>query len=223
MFAFSAVARAWSETKSDRSSSSSSVVDLLDVLVHAALEVRVVREHRHPEGSGSQRDAVADLAVADEPERVAAQVAADELRALPVVPELVPLVEEALRLREAARKHDEERERLVGDRLGVLAGRVDERQPRAVTASTSTLTGPPRAQQTSFSSAEASSTASVTGAPWTTSTSTPAIRSDELRRRALVLPELQLGRRRGLERPRSSTWKYSTSCAASSAANACSK
>ena len=40
-----------------------------------------------------------------------------------------PLVEEALRLREAARKHDEERERLVGDCFGVLSGCVHEGQP----------------------------------------------------------------------------------------------
>ena len=73
-----------------------------------------------------------------------------------------------------------------------LPGVLTSGSPRSLTASTSTLTGPPRAQPTSFSASDASRTASVTGAPCTTSTSTPRHPLGELRRRALVLLQLQL-------------------------------
>ena len=72
-------------------------LDLLDPPGAFDVEVGVVDEHAHPERERAQRHPVTDLAVADEAERVPAQVAADELRALPVVLELVALLEEALR------------------------------------------------------------------------------------------------------------------------------
>ena len=52
-----------------------------------------------------------------------------------------------------------------------LPGVVTTGMPRAVAAATSTLTGPPRAQQTRRSAGAASRTAALTGAPWTTRTS----------------------------------------------------
>ena len=54
-----------------------------------------------------------------------------KLDAREVVLELVAFVEEALRPRQVARQHDEEGERQVGDGVGVLARRVDQRQARA--------------------------------------------------------------------------------------------
>ena len=54
-----------------------------------------------------------------------------------------------------------------------LPGVLTTGMPRSVAAATSTLTGPPRAQQTSRSGA-APSTSALTAAPCTTSTSCPA-------------------------------------------------
>src|SRR5581483_411485 len=86
-------------------------------------------EDAHPERARAARDAAPDLAEADEPEDVPAQVAADEARALPVVAQPVPFLEEALRPREPAREHDEKGDREIGHRFRVLSGGVDKRKP----------------------------------------------------------------------------------------------
>ncbi len=58
--------------------------------------------------------------------------------------------------------------------VAFLPGVVTTGMPATLAIATSTLTGPPRATQISRSWGFAASTASVTGAPWTTSTSCPS-------------------------------------------------
>lgn len=93
---------------------------------------------------------------------------------------------------------------------------------RALTASTSTLTGPPRAHPTICSSRDVSSTSSVTGAPWTTRASTPAMCSHSSEGTPWYSLTLSSDGELGVN-SRSSTWKYSTLWSASREENACRK
>src|SRR5712691_7042574 len=68
----------------------------------------------------------ADMAVANQAERVTAQIAPDELGALPVVPKLVAFIQEPLGPWKPTSKHDQEGERLVGNGLRILAWGSDE-------------------------------------------------------------------------------------------------
>ena len=68
---------------------------------------------------------MADKPETNEPESVTAKITADEPGPVPVVLQLMALLEEPLRPRKAPRQHDHESERLIRNAFGVLSGGVD--------------------------------------------------------------------------------------------------
>ena len=198
----SAVARACTDTTSDRLSSSSKPTRSPPAGTAAGGD-RVVAQHREPERPGAGGHLPADVAQADQAERRAGRLAAEEL----------PALERAIRV--LRRRRCRYRADAGTPRISISANAIVSSatasaflpgvfvtgMPRSVAAATSTLTGPPRAQQTSRSGA-ASRTSAVTGAPCTTSTSWPRHRGD-LGRVARVLAQRCARTRSAAARPRS--------------------
>ena len=94
-------------------------------VLEVVLVARLGREHLHAEAGGAARDRLADAAEADDPERRAGDVGAEEAAGIPGVP--LAAVRERRRLGDPARRRHQQREGEVGGGLGQCVGRVADR------------------------------------------------------------------------------------------------
>ena len=104
--------------KSPAASTSSRGLGLLGAELAEALgaDERVVRDDAHAEGAGADRDELADAAEAEHAERLALDLGAAELAALPLA-----AGEAGVRLRDVAGEREHQRDRVLGggDRVGL--------------------------------------------------------------------------------------------------------
>ncbi len=117
-----------------------------DLAVAAVGDERVERDHAHAEGLGADGDELADAAEAQDAERLALELGAAELAALPLAAR-----EARVRLRDVAGEGQDEGDRVLGggDRVGLRrVGDDDARFFEAVW--TSTLSTPTPARPTTL-------------------------------------------------------------------------
>ena len=118
---------------------------------------RVVGDEPHPERVRTLRDEHTDPTEADDAERLAVQLDAFPLRAIPP-----PGLQIGVGLRHVARLREQQRHRVLGRREDVRLGAFTTITPRWVASATSTLSRPMPARPTTTRSVPAASTSAVT-------------------------------------------------------------
>ncbi len=119
---------AWIVTKSHNATSSSIVGTSCDAELAGAIRAdeRVVRDEPHPEGVRALGDEHADAPEPDDAERLAVQLDAFPLRAVPL-----PRLQIGVGLRHVARLREQQRERVLGRREDVRLRRVHDHHAAA--------------------------------------------------------------------------------------------